>query len=230
MSICWRTTSYRCTLVRSVYLVPCILLALVSCSSEREGLRELKRLCEKDAGMRIFRTVEAAGYYDAYADSGITGKLVTGKYKFYEFCDDSPSPSKSTAIPEPGCWRVERVERSSGLCYERVDQMLSKVVVDPYPEFLNKYCVAVEKIEKPSSRYVYHSDLNSWEENGFKFSRSNTYIKDNLSGDVLGKYVWYTFSSGAALSLTKDCASISRGYQSYADVNFVESIVMFPKE
>ena len=105
-----------------------ILALLTACSSD--GLDELKRLCEKDAGLTIYKTVEADGYYnEPHLDGGIKEDLIKGPYSFYEFCDDSPSTSTYNLFPEAGCFRVKRVLRNSGKCDPRIDKAFSRFTV-----------------------------------------------------------------------------------------------------
>lgn len=232
MSIDWGIYNYRRPFSSAVFFVPCLVFVLVSCSSERTGLNELRKLCEKDAGLRIFRTVEAEGYYDAYAESGIADKLVTEKYNFYEFCDDSPSLSKSTAIPEPGCWRVKRVERSLGLCYERIDRMLAKVVVEPYPEFLKKYCIAVERLEKPTARYSYRSGRTVWpaKDGVAEFSRSYAKIEVSGSDELLSEYVTYAYNKMPRYSSPQNCHVVDQKFPTYVESNLVGATIISNKE
>ncbi|ODS22972.1 hypothetical protein AB835_11250 [Candidatus Endobugula sertula] len=132
---------------KNLILLCCV--SVLGCHQGDDGLARLKALCEKDAGVTIHRTVEVDGYYDGYTGSAISDKLVTTDYKFFEFCDESPSPLG--AVIEPGCWRVKRIERRPNRCDQRIDDMLKKVVLEPYVSFRKTYCIAVEKIEKPEA-------------------------------------------------------------------------------
>jgi len=200
-------------------------LICTSCGTGALGLRELKRLCEKDAGLTINRSVEVDGYYDSYTNSGIVGGLADGDYQFFEFCD--AHPSSINLIPEPGCWRVKRVKRSSGICHKRIDERLSKFIVDPYPEFLKKYCVAVEKIEMPTARYSFHIDSNNWlAKNGIsKFRRSEVFVKDSNGDKILGKFVSYSFNKRPRHTTPTSCHNISDEYMSYTEGNLVHTVL-----
>jgi hypothetical protein len=202
-----------------------IMLALIisACSSEEAGLAELRKLCEKDAGLTIYKTVEADGYYD---DTG-GFDLVLSPYKFYEFCDDSPSPSKFNVIPEPGCYRVEKVKRVAGVCHQGYDDALAKVVVDPYPEFLKKYCIAVEKIEKPTTKYSYHDDFKKWysKNKSSKFTRSDVCLKNNDTDEVLGRYVSYSYNLRPGHSTAKSCEIFEGDYPSFTESNLINTVI-----
>ena len=203
-----------------------LLLGLVctACSSEKKGLAELKSLCEKDAGLRIYKTVQAEGYYDT------TGgfDLVLSPYKFYEFCDNSPSPSKFNVIPEPGCYRVEKVKRKEGQCHPGYDEALEKVVVDPYPEFLTNHCISVQKIDKPMARYSYYADIEVWKDKNEKsgFIRSEISIKDSSNDNVLGGFINYSYTANPVIPVSKSCDDIDAHYSSFADIDLVNKVLI----
>jgi hypothetical protein len=160
-------------------------ILLTSCGSKTPGLVELKELCEKDAGLTIYKTVEADGYYDA---TGSNLSVAETAYQFIEFCDDNPTFIDS--IPEPGCWRVSKVKRDSGQCYDRLDKKLKKIVVDPYPEFLKTHCIAVEKLDKPTARYRYEVERKvGWlnESASTKMTSNTGRIVNNKTGEILGE-------------------------------------------
>jgi hypothetical protein len=164
-----------------------VFITCTACGQEIPGLNELKKLCEKDAGLTINKTVEVDGYYDSTA-IGVGADLIESSYRFKEFCNDNPKFTR--AIPEPGCWRVSKVKRELGQCYERLDKRLAKYVVEPYPEFLKDHCLAVEKIEKPEARYKYEVERKEWwidERNEIKMSLGIGRIVDIKTGEVLGE-------------------------------------------
>ena len=195
---------------------------LTACGSS--GLDELKRLCEKDAGLTIYKTVEAEGYYDA-TSIGVGANLIDSGYQFLEFCNDDPKFTQ--AITEPGCWRVSKVKRESGRCYERLDKRLAKYVVEPYPAFLKDRCLAVEKIDKPMARYSYHSGLKSWSaKNGaLEYTKNTETIMDTLSGKVVGSYITYLYDKNPPHSVPIACSDFIEGFPSYIEANFVESTI-----
>jgi hypothetical protein len=178
-----------------------IFILLTACGS---GLDELKRLCEKDAGLTIYKTVEAEGYYDA-TSIGVGANLIDSDYQFFEFCNDDPKFTR--AITEPGCWRVSKVKRELEICYERLDKMLAKNVVEPYPEFLKNHCLAVEKLEKPEAEYKYEVESEEWwinESTGTKMTSGTGRIINNKTGEVLGEgknYVLFPKWYGSGRSL-----------------------------
>jgi hypothetical protein len=201
---------------------------LYGCGFKSDGLATLKDLCEKDAGVTIYKTVEVDGYYDT------TGgfDLVVSPYKFYEFCDDSPSASKFNVIPDPGCYRVEKVKRKTGLCHQGYDDALVKLVVEPYPEFIKNNCIAVEKIGEPEARYSYHSDAKAWvDDNGVsEFRRSEIYIKDRVSSKVLSRYISYSYNKKPGHSSPKSCHVLNDKYPSYVTSKLIQSTINVLRE
>lgn len=169
--------------MKNIYLM-CLVLMISSCSLEDPGLKELIRLCEKDAGLKIYKAVEADGYYDT------TGgfDLVQSPYKFYEYCNNTPF--KFSVIPEPGCYRVEKVKRETGLCHQGYDDALWKnSFARGYSEFRENNCIAVEKIEKSTARYKYEVDIKHWwlnERVGTEITSYTNKIIDNEVGEVIG--------------------------------------------
>jgi hypothetical protein len=177
-------------------------ILLTACGSSTPGLDELKMLCEKDAGLTIYKIVEVEGYYDATGSNTIVAET---DYQFIEFCDDNPT--FIDAIPEPGCWRVSKIKRESGQCYERLDKSLAKIVVEPYPEFRKDHCLAVEKLDKPEAEYKYEVEREEWwinESTGTKMTSGTGRIVNNKTGEILGEgtnYVLYPKWFGTGRSL-----------------------------
>jgi hypothetical protein len=198
-----------------------VFILLTACSS---GLDELKTLCEKDAGLTIYKTVEADGYYDA-TSIGIGANLIESDYQFMEFCNDDPKFTR--AITEPGCWRVSKVKRELGICYERLDNMLAKNVVEPYPEFLKEHCIAVERLDKPEAMYSYHSDPKQWlDKNGkSEFRRSDAYIKDVATFEVLGRFVSYSYNEKPRHTSPTSCNRFGDEFPSYAEANLINTVL-----
>ncbi len=201
-------------------LIACI--TITACGSSSSGLNELKRLCEKDAGLKIYKTVEVDGYYDT---TGNNMAVAETDYQFIEFCDNNPS--LTDLIPGPGCWRVSKVKRESGKCYERLDKKLAKIVVAPYPEFLKEHCIAVKKIEKPEARYSFNSDWRKWsgDDDVSKYTRTDVYIKDSKSSEILGRFVTYSYTEVPGRTLRKSCKHISAEYLSYVEADLINTVL-----
>lgn len=197
-----------------------------SCSSEKEGMDKLRELCEKDAGLTIYKTVEADGYYDTYANSSIAGRLVKSEYKFFEFCDDSPF--RFNMIPDAGCFRVKRVRRDSGQCNKIIDKRLSEFIVDPYPEFLKEFCISAEKIDKPTARYSYHSKLERWTDTNqvSEFIRSSARFEELATGDVLSTYISYSFNKRPRHTSPKSCHLLDKKFSISIKSDFIEKTII----
>ncbi len=61
------------------------------------NLEELRRLCEKDAGVNIYRSVDADGYYDGEMKGRHFEVLIKSDFEFIEFCDENPVLKAVTA-------------------------------------------------------------------------------------------------------------------------------------
>lgn len=196
---------------------------LSACSSERRGLAELRDLCAKDAGLKVYRVVETEGYYDSTASSGISGKLANEEFRYFEFCN--ASPSRLDILPEPGCYRVERVSRKGGECNQRIDRELSGLVVDPYPQFLSEFCVASRKIDRPEAHYSFHTEITSWagEDGNSEFIKSDSYIKEISSGDILGEFISYSYNEEAGITAPRSCSAIDERFLSYDEADLVNN-------
>ena len=185
---------------------------LSSCSSEKAGLDKLRELCEKDAGLTINKTVEAEGYYDATRKSGALGLLVPSEFTFSEYCN--LEPNIASLFDEPGCWRLTKVSRETNQCSEKVDKILWRFARNGYSAFREKNCIAVEKIEKPTARYGYYSDFTKWysEKEGSKFTRSDVFIQNDLTKEILGRYISYSYNIKPGHSTAKSCEIFEGNY------------------
>lgn len=172
-----------------------IALLVSACDSEKAGLAELKRLCEKDAGLTIYKTVEADGYYDSYTDCHhCWKKLIKSNYQFVEFCAEEEQHPLSYILADRGCFRIFKTKRNQNICHARIDQRLSDFKADPYPEFLKEHCIAVDKIEKPMARYTYEVERKDWwinEGTGTKMTWGAGRIIDTKTNEILGERISY---------------------------------------
>ena len=169
-----------------------LIFIMASCSSEEAGLSELSRLCEKDAGLRIYKAVEADGYYDTTRKGGALGLLIPSSFNFTEFCNFEPNIS--SLFKEAGCWRLTKIPRESERCDGTIDKILWSYNRNGYSEFKEKNCIAVEKIEKPMARYRYELDIKEWwlnERAGTKITSYTGRVVHSGTGDVIGKSVNY---------------------------------------
>ena len=192
---------------------------------DESGLEELKRLCEQDAGLTINKRVKADGYYDATRKGGVLWKLIPSDFDFVEYCN--LEPNIMSLFVEPGCWRLIKISRETGQCNASVDKSLMRVGSETSIKYRKQNCIAVEKIEKPTARYSYHSEPRAWlDKNGTsEFRRSDSYIEDTMTSEVMGRYVSYSYNVRPRHSSPKSCHVIDDKYISYAEANLVESII-----
>jgi len=205
-------------------LTPLFFILLTACGLNASGLNELKRLCEKDAGLTIYKTVEADGYYDSTRKGGVLWKLIPSDFRFSEFCNyDFYKPS----FNEPGCWRVTKIPRHMGQCNEIVDNALRNSGKESSRKFREQNCITVEKIEKPTTRYSYHSDFNKWysKNETSKFTRSDVYINDDLTNEILGRYVSYSYNLRPGHTTAKSCEIFEGDYPSFTKSNLVNTVI-----
>ncbi len=208
-----------------------VLIICTGCGSTKpvgfdaSGLDELKRLCEQDAGLKINKTDEAEGYYDASRKVGVLWHLISSDYRFAEYCNYDPNIA--SLFDEPGCWNMTKVSRESGQCDERVDKTLMGNGSDSSIEFRGKNCIAVEKIEKPTAQYSYHSDFKFWlaKNDTSRFTRSDVYIKDDLTNEVLGRYISYSYNIRPGHSTAKSCEIFEGSYPTYKEANLINSVL-----
>lgn len=210
-----------------------VLIVISSCSRgfkipvghDAPGLEELKRLCAKDAGLTINKTVEAEGYYDATRKGGVLHLLIPSEYRFTEYCNFEPT--KTSLSDEPGCFRLTKVSRETGQCNEIVDKVLKKSGKDTTIKFREHNCIAVEKLEKPMARYSYKEGLKSWlAKNGIsKFRKSYARIKDTKTGELLSEYISYSYNKTPGLTSSKGCHLINEKFSSYIETNIIKSTI-----
>lgn len=197
------------------------LCLLAGCTPKWLGMAKLKELCEKDAGFEIFRTVEASGLHHYTGDINI----VASPYEFIEFCDDTGFLNYD--YPEPGCYRMKKVDRSQGKCHEELDARLSEFIVDPFPEFLTNSCISVESIVAPTARYFYDGsfdDLNLGR-SGEKYRRTEIRVSDTLTNTNMAVYVSYSYMSNTDIPSSIHCSDLSEKYTSFARINLLESVI-----
>jgi len=195
------------------------------CGFGDSGLNELKRLCEKDAGLIIYKTVEAEGYYDSTRKGETLWVLVASDYNFMEFCNLDP---EKPSFDEPGCWRLTKVSRETGQCNERVDKSLRRNGSDSSREFREQNCIAVEKIEKPEAQYSYHSVPKQWlDKNGkSEFRRSDAYIEDVATSEILGRFVSYSYNEKPRHTSPTSCNRFGDKFPSYAEANLINTVLI----
>jgi hypothetical protein len=158
-----------------------------SCSFEQDGLVTLRELCEKDAGLTIYKTAEADGYYDATTKGGALRLLIPSNFNFMEYCN--LEPNIASLFKEAGCWRLTKIPRKNGQCNETIDKILWRYDSKGYFEFKENYCIAVKKIEKPKAKYRYEIDIKQWwlnESAGTEMTSYTGKILNNKTEEIIG--------------------------------------------
>lgn len=194
---------------------------MIGCSLEDPAIAELKRLCEKDAGLEILDSVEVEGFY---RPSGPID-LINSDYDFVEYCENHPA--SLSRFVEPGCYRMTKVKRDSGRCEPRLDKRLSGFVVDPYPEFLKDNCLSVEKIESPSAEYGVISNVDRWtgDDEVPIFYRSETKIVRMIDEEVLARYVNYSVTRSVAVPVSRSCVNYYENPPPFKTARVIETVL-----
>lgn len=167
---------------------------LTACGSN--GLDELKRLCKKDAGLTIYKTVKADGYYDGTTQCHHCWHgLINTPFRYIEFCDiDSERHPLMFILKKHGCYRLSKVKRNSGQCHAKIDEDISKRVTEPFASFKKEQCISVQSIGKPSVAPGLFLENNEGlvERDDFGISRYEHTIKSVGNNQVYGKYINYS--------------------------------------
>lgn len=201
-------------------------LGLYSCGSDK-GLAQLKALCEIDAGVEIYKTVEANGYYDAYTNCHHCWQdLIKSNYQFVEFCTKDNRDPLVYSIVDAGCYRVSKVHRDNSVCHLEIDKKINNKAVEPYIDFRKNHCISVEKIDKPEAKYSYHSDFKKWKsENGnSEYTKSYVYLMDRIEDKILGTYINYSFNKNPGHTTAKSCDIFGDEYSSFLDADLINSV------
>ena len=179
-----------------IVFVLAVFIICTSCSEEIPGLNDLKKLCEKDAGLTIYKTVEADGYYDDITQCHhCWHELINTPLDNIEFCDHKSERSPLTYIlKEHGCYRLSKVARSTGQCHEEIDKDVAKRVIEPFTSFKKDQCIKVDKIDNPSLGIGLFllKDEKMISNDDFDISRYEYTIKSNNDNQIYGKYINYS--------------------------------------
>jgi hypothetical protein len=206
-----------------ILLLFTLAIICTSCSFEQDGLVTLRELCEKDAGLNIYKTVEADGFYDASMKGGVLRLLIPSNFNFTEYCN--LEPNIASLFKEAGCWRLTKIPRENEHCNEAIDKILWRYDSKGYSKFKENYCIAVKKIEKPTAMYSYHSDLKSWTaDNGIALYTKNTEtIMNQMTNEIIGSYTTYLFNKNPPYSISTACSDFVEKIPSYTEANFIAS-------
>ena len=140
-------------------LTAVILAGLLSACSQTvdETLAELERLCRKDAGVTVYKTVVADGYYDSVVDcNGCWGLLIESDYEYMEACTNNPKAYDP--INEHGCWRFSKIDKLLGRCHKGIEAQINDYSLNRYVQFRRDQCIESVKLEEIKARYEVASE------------------------------------------------------------------------
>ncbi|KAA1189460.1 hypothetical protein F0M18_13950 [Pseudohalioglobus sediminis] len=209
------------SIAKRIFLLCLIQAYAVGCSFENSEVAKLRAACEKDAGVTIHSSVEVEGFYSS---SGLQGIIKSG-YRFMEYCSDRP-PYKS-ALTEGGCFRISKVERASGRCDPVRNARLSSFVVEPYPEFLENNCIAIEMIEAPTAEYgVINEREKTLASDGVGIHvRSETRVMRMADRQLLGSYIGYYYNRNPGHTGPIGCDFLYDDIPSYTSARLLEDTI-----
>lgn len=212
-----------------------------SCSSEIPGINELRSLCEKDGGIKIYKKIRAEGFYDSTTICHHCWKdLILSSFSYMEFCDlDASRNYKSYVISAPGCYRLTKVLRSNNKCHVGIDNDLSQRKTDPFIKFKERYCIKVKGIPKPTSKYKYSSiGEEIWvnRKKGVLIDKWELMVHDTNNKILLAKDIVYSLIPGFAKTpMSKpriNCRTIANRNNSFPpyygmeDERFLKSVLL----
>lgn len=160
------------------------------------GYIKFRSACSDQGGAHIYRTAAATGYLNEsprVACLGCWEDLIEGRYEYLEF-HIRKSGRLTDLLYEPGYFRVYIEERPSPLC-EAVDKKTEKYS-EYYEEFFTGRCIAVEKIERPQSRFSYERDYETSNVFGFlgnSITHVSTFITERSSGELIAESHTYDY-------------------------------------
>jgi len=129
-----------------VIIFMCSLMA--ACSSDVED--KFDQLCKEEAGYKINKTVTAEGFFDSTMEcTSCWDFLMPSEYKYIEFCNKEPHPH--FGLPEAGCYKIYKGFYPDKNCDNEITKEREPVWKEQYPDFPDSQCLAIIKIEKPSS-------------------------------------------------------------------------------
>ena len=211
-------------------LITVILAGLLSACSQSadKTLAELERLCKKDAGVTVYKTVVADGYYDANKGChSCWNRLIESHYSYLEYCDDNPR--KSAVINEKGCWRIYKDDKDSKQCHKKINELIEKNNWSSQLEFRKNSCIAIKKVDFLEAKYELYSQTKivfSISENKHKIVRYEETVYDRSSKSVVAKqieYNAYIYSSLIGGAPNIPCSRVDDGIKFYP--NFVNEVI-----
>jgi hypothetical protein len=225
-----------------------LIVSTVSCArspyseTTTAGLENLKHLCEKDAGLIIYQTVNADGYYnDTTQCLQCFDALLVEPLQYIEFCSDGTKKSSNYLIKNSGCYRLTKEKKDSGQCHAGIDARYAKFAAEPYVSFKQDNCIKVEVIKEPSlglGLYV-KNERNVVVGDKFDISRSEHIIKSTKTNDIYARNINYSLGVHTVNGARYGCdRKYYKGYeehienQGYLNIRrfFIKSVIKFNEE
>jgi len=151
------------------------------------------RLCRKDAGVFINKTVEVDGYYNQ-TGAGMSRIVGGPTYKFVEVPDGTGGYRRiEHATTEEKARAIAKyVENHKGKQPDEKEWFTQQISEDVQVtvEMNTGYAWRITKLDKSTARYQYKT-LNSHTPVAHQIKRFEDVVVDNQTGDVLGRYVNY---------------------------------------
>ena len=154
------------------------------------GNDEFRKICEEQAGVKIYKKVTARGYFDNGAGclyANCWGSLLDSDFDFVESFDGPKNPQEE--IESRGYLRFSKVSLDDELCSDRFLESVrqSSHYRDLYGD--TGVCVSIAEIKEPSAKYEYYwsslprIELNNWAHSVVTLSKYQ--IRDRFTLDPI---------------------------------------------
>jgi len=211
LSILW-TRLLKFKLRNPVYWILVAAIFVLPWAEELWIAYNFDRLCRKDAGIFINKTVEVDGFYDD-TGGGSLDLVRSGTYRFIESRSDG---SYTRLTLGDSAFMQEALERFKKTSPGRdpATQDVIRVNVDERTQALvfpqRGDVLRVTRLEKPTARYHYTTPQQSTP-TAYKIRKTERLVTDSQSGEVLARETvyarsafWFFISLGAPAMLCKD--------------------------
>ncbi len=186
-------------------------------AAHNAGRKELRALCEQGVEPKVYRRVEAEGYFDSGISCLYLGCWDTLMDKSFRYIETERRNAKPWhRLPENGFYRFSKVRQDSGLCDPKILEEMQQAV--GFRKYLTSgYCIRMEKIDKPRAPYGLFSEAGRVIKVGNIFGSSiselHTYIKDMKTDEIVVErrsYMLYqnTFRSFSSFASVLGCSDV----------------------
>jgi hypothetical protein len=146
-------------------------------------------------------------------------------YRYIEFCVKKEEPAITNVFSVPGCYRVEKIERSSERCDQRIDKKMSAYGLQPLVSYSKNSCFKSTKINAPEAEYGLFSSFDediwiSGKNRKAEVSRTHSRIIDMSQGDKLAEDITYGLSTSSPVTgnlIARGCSSVDSNYKNLKD-------------